>query len=138
MCLYKSAWYLFGFLTLANLFGAKFADKRTKWLTFAFLPPGYGQTEATAAISISLPGDFNSGSVGTPALCCEVKLADVPEQEYYAKNGKGEVCARGMNIFMGYYKDEEKTAEALDSDSWLHTGDIGMWLPVSSFVRFEC
>ena len=71
-------------------------------------------------------------------MCCEVKLTDVPEKEYYAKDGKGEVCARGMNIFMGYYKDEEKTAESLDEDGWLHTGDIGMWLPVSSFVCFEC
>jgi len=93
---------------------------------------GYGQTESTAAISISLPGDYFSGSVGTPGLCNEVKLVDVPEKNYFAKDGKGEVCARGTNIFKGYYKDEEKTKEALDEDGWLHTGDVGMWLPNGS------
>ena len=63
--------------------------------------PGYGQTEATAGISISLPGDFFSGSVGTPAICNEVKLVDVPEKNYFVKEGKGEICARGHNIFKG-------------------------------------
>ena len=94
---------------------------------------GYGQTEATAAITISVPGDYYSGSVGTPALCNVVKLVDVPEQNYYADQGKGEVCAKGTNIFIGYYKDKVKTAEALDEDGWLHTGDIGTWLPVRLF-----
>lgn len=90
---------------------------------------GYGQTEATAAISVSLPGDYESGSVGTPALCNMVKLEDVPEKNYFAAQGKGEVCAKGHNIFKGYYRDPTKTAEALDSEGWLHTGDVGMWLP---------
>lgn len=97
-----------------------------------YFSEGYGQTESTAAISISIPNDYFSGSVGTPVLCNEVKLVDVPEKEYWAKDGKGEVCAKGTNIFKGYYKDPEKTAEALDEDGWLHTGDIGMWLPNGS------
>jgi len=69
--------------------------------------------------------------VGPPVACCCVKLVDVPEMEYYAVNGQGEVCVKGTNVFQGYYKEDEKTNETIDSDGWHHTGDVGMWLPVS-------
>ena len=59
-----------------------------------------------------------------------IKLVDVPEMNYFAANNCGEVCAFGPNVFTGYLCDEEKTAEALDSDGWLHTGDIGTWTEV--------
>ncbi|KFV82204.1 Long-chain-fatty-acid--CoA ligase 1 [Struthio camelus australis] len=90
---------------------------------------GYGQTECTAGCSLSLPGDWTAGHVGAPMPCNIIKLVDVEEMNYLAVKGEGEVCVKGPNVFRGYLKDPEKTAEALDKDGWLHTGDIGKWLP---------
>ncbi|NXY75384.1 ACSL1 ligase, partial [Glareola pratincola] len=90
---------------------------------------GYGQTECTAGCSLSLPGDWTAGHVGAPMPCSIIKLVDVQEMNYSAARGEGEVCVKGPNVFRGYLKDPEKTAEALDKDGWLHTGDIGKWLP---------
>uniref|UniRef100_A0A671LRR6 Long-chain-fatty-acid--CoA ligase n=1 Tax=Sinocyclocheilus anshuiensis TaxID=1608454 RepID=A0A671LRR6_9TELE len=89
----------------------------------------YGQTECTAACSFTMPGDWHTGHVGVPIPCNIVKLVDVEEMNYFASNGEGEVCVKGKNVFRGYLNDPEKTAEALDQDGWLHTGDIGKWLP---------
>ncbi|XP_051522803.1 long-chain-fatty-acid--CoA ligase 5-like [Myxocyprinus asiaticus] len=89
----------------------------------------YGQTECTAACTFSIPGDWRAGHVGIPVSCNFVKLVDVEEMNYFASNGEGEVCVKGNNVFLGYLNDPEKTAEALDKDGWLHTGDIGKWLP---------
>ncbi|NXK29872.1 ACSL1 ligase, partial [Piprites chloris] len=90
---------------------------------------GYGQTECTAGCSLSLPGDWTAGHVGAPMPCNIIKLVDVQEMNYLASKGEGEVCVKGPIVFRGYLKDPEKTAEALDKDGWLHTGDIGKWLP---------
>uniref|UniRef100_A0A671R9V2 Long-chain-fatty-acid--CoA ligase n=1 Tax=Sinocyclocheilus anshuiensis TaxID=1608454 RepID=A0A671R9V2_9TELE len=90
---------------------------------------GYGQTECTAGCTMSLPGDWTAGHVGAPLPCNFVKLLDVPEMNYFAANGEGEVCVKGSNVFQGYLKDPERTSEAIDKDGWLHTGDVGKWLP---------
>uniref|UniRef100_A0A8C2G513 Arachidonate--CoA ligase n=1 Tax=Cyprinus carpio TaxID=7962 RepID=A0A8C2G513_CYPCA len=90
---------------------------------------GYGQTECTAGSTATIPGDWTAGHVGAPLPCNDIKLVDVAEMNYYAAKGEGEVCVRGPNVFKGYLKDPEKTKEALDEDGWVHTGDIGRWLP---------
>uniref|UniRef100_A0AAQ4QSC3 Arachidonate--CoA ligase n=1 Tax=Gasterosteus aculeatus aculeatus TaxID=481459 RepID=A0AAQ4QSC3_GASAC len=95
----------------------------------SFFYEGYGQTECTAGCSMSMPGDWTAGHVGAPLPCNAIKLLDVPEMNYLAANGEGEVCVKGPNVFQGYLKDPEKTAEAIDKDGWLHTGDVGKWLP---------
>ncbi|XP_076439689.1 long-chain-fatty-acid--CoA ligase 5-like [Babylonia areolata] len=90
---------------------------------------GYGQTESGVGVTFNIPGETESGNVGPPLPCNFVKLVDVPEMDYFAKADKGEVCCKGGNVMKGYYQNPEKTAEALDKDGWLHSGDIGMWLP---------
>uniref|UniRef100_A0A8B9VRM3 Long-chain-fatty-acid--CoA ligase n=1 Tax=Anas zonorhyncha TaxID=75864 RepID=A0A8B9VRM3_9AVES len=89
----------------------------------------YGQTECSAGCTFSMPGDWTTGHVGPPLACNIIKLDDVEEMNYYSSNNEGEVCIKGPNVFKGYLKDPEKTAEAIDKDGWLHTGDIGKWMP---------
>jgi long-chain acyl-CoA synthetase len=89
----------------------------------------YGQTECTAAATLTLPNDFTSGHVGGPIPCCHVKLIDAPELEYFSKNDEGEICVRGPSVTKGYFHDPERTKEILDADGWLRTGDVGRWLP---------
>ncbi|XP_057321321.1 long-chain-fatty-acid--CoA ligase 5 isoform X1 [Microplitis mediator] len=104
-------------------------------LTFArcalgcLIVEGYGQTECCAPITLTIQGDYVPEHVGPPVACCCIKLVDVPEMEYWAANNQGEVCVKGTNVFYGYYKNPEKTAEVIDEQGWHHTGDIGMWLP---------
>ncbi|KAM8799105.1 long-chain-fatty-acid--CoA ligase 6 [Eudromia elegans] len=90
---------------------------------------GYGQTECTAGCTFTTPGDWTSGHVGAPLPCNLIRLTDVEELNYFASKGEGEICVKGPNVFKGYLKDEEKTTEALDEEGWLHTGDVGKWLP---------
>uniref|UniRef100_A0A8B9QFR6 Long-chain-fatty-acid--CoA ligase n=1 Tax=Apteryx owenii TaxID=8824 RepID=A0A8B9QFR6_APTOW len=89
----------------------------------------YGQTECSAGCTFSMPGDWTTGHVGAPIACNIIKLEDVEEMNYFSSNNEGEVCVKGPNVFKGYLKDPEKTAEAIDKDGWLHTGDIGKWMP---------
>lgn len=93
---------------------------------------GYGMTETSCVISMTLPGDATAGHVGGPCSSCEIKLVDIPEMSYTnadQPNPRGEICIRGPIVFKGYYKDDKQTQEVLDADGWFHTGDVGTWLP---------
>ena len=93
---------------------------------------GYGMTETACTITLTAPWETTAGHVGGPVPCCEVKLVDVPEMSYTAAdapNPRGEICVRGPSVFAGYHKAPDLTAEILDADGWLHTGDVGEWLP---------
>ena len=74
----------------------------------------YGQTECAGPATLSLPGDWGPGQ-GPPLPCCNIKLADCPELEYWAAHGRGEVCIRGTNVMLGYYRDQVRTAQTIDS-----------------------
>ncbi|KAI8070840.1 hypothetical protein BC940DRAFT_295686 [Gongronella butleri] len=87
----------------------------------------YGSTENTGCATHTHINETRAGHVGSPCLITELKLVDVPEMNYRATDPepRGEICTRGPGTFMGYYKDEEKTKEAL-IDGWYHTGDVGV------------
>jgi long-chain acyl-CoA synthetase len=80
---------------------------------------GYGLTESSPVLTVARPGNkLLRGSVGKPLPGVEVKIESPDE------NGVGEVLARGQNIMLGYYNNEEAT-EAVLQDRWLKTGDLG-------------
>ncbi|KAJ2000934.1 long-chain fatty acid-CoA ligase [Coemansia thaxteri] len=88
---------------------------------------GFGLTEASGLVSVQLPNDTSFSNVGAPCPSVEMKLVDVPEAKYFAKNGQGEIWVRGPSIFKGYLDNEELTKETMTEDGWLMTGDIGQW-----------
>lgn len=91
----------------------------------AAISEGYGMTESTGIISMRTSEYTESKpySVGLPAALMQVKVVDETGKEV-GPNEEGEVIARGANVMTGYYKDPEKTADAL-RDGWLWTHDLG-------------
>ena len=75
---------------------------------------GYGMTESGGVISLNHPGAERRGTVGRPIAGCEVRIA-----------ADGEVLARGPMVFPGYHANPGASAEVLDDEGWLHTGDLG-------------
>lgn len=79
----------------------------------------YGMSESSGPHTISWSEDFCITSCGKVMPGCKTKL-DNPD-----KDGNGEICFWGRHVFMGYLNMPDKTAEALDQDGWLHSGDLG-------------
>lgn len=88
----------------------------------------YGLTEAAGTICTSRLDDSYQqrvGRLGVPLDEWEVRIVDPDSGADCPPGALGEIVARGPNMLGGYYKDPAKTAEAIDSDGWLHTGDLG-------------
>jgi long-subunit acyl-CoA synthetase (AMP-forming) len=83
----------------------------------------WGMSETCGAGTCNRPGEVKIGTVGPPSPGCEIKIAD-----------DGEVLIRSEFVMLGYRNLPDKTSEALDSDGWLHTGDIGE-LDADGFLR---
>lgn len=81
---------------------------------------GYGATECAPIICYEDWRNFVPGSCGKAVVHMEVKI-----DSYDPENVPGEILARGLNVMLGYYKNEEATAQTLDSEGWYHTGDLG-------------
>ena len=82
---------------------------------------GYGMTECGPIISYEDWKSFRPGSCGKAAPRMEIRI-DSPDPQYTV----GEILVRGDNVMLGYYKNPESTAQAIDKDGWLHTGDLGV------------
>jgi len=79
----------------------------------------YGMSECSGPHTVGKPHLWSTGSCGPAITGSETKLAD-PDAD-----GNGEICMRGRHVFMGYLKNEKATAETIDQDGFLHSGDIG-------------
>ena len=82
---------------------------------------GYGATECAPIICYAPWDKFKQGSCGKAAPRMEVRIDSNDPQ-----NKPGEILARGMNVMLGYYKNDEATEATLDSEGWYHTGDLGI------------
>ena len=92
-----------------------------------FVKQGYGMTEAAPATHMIPPDPAldRPGSVGVPVPNTECKVIDVGTGAELGPRQEGEICLRGPQVMRGYLNRPEATAESLDAEGWLHTGDIG-------------
>ncbi len=101
--------------------------EETKVRTGADVLIAFGQTEGGGCLSATRPDDsfeVKSATVGKPMAHLDVKLIDPASGEVVAVGQRGELCYRGFPIMLGYYQMPEQTAETIDGEGWLHSGDL--------------
>jgi fatty-acyl-CoA synthase len=89
----------------------------------------YGQTESSPVITQTRTDDaleLRVATVGRSLPDVEVKIVDIETGETLPPGKQGELCTRGYHVMKGYYKMPDETARAIDSDNWLHTGDLAI------------
>ena len=87
----------------------------------------FGQTESTGGVTYTPPGDSferKSATVGIPHPHLDVKVINPATGEVVPCRERGEFCCRGFAVMAGYYNMPDKTAQTIDADGWLHTGDL--------------
>ena len=90
---------------------------------------GYGQTESTPVVTMSElddPLELRVSTVGKALPSTEMKIASLVDGTTLPLGEQGEVCTRGYMVMRGYDDEAEATARAIDSEGWLHTGDVGL------------
>ena len=96
-----------------------------------------GMTECTAGFTtcaLEDPVEVRSTTVGRFMDHVEGKIVDPVTGETLPNGQTGEICARSYMVMMGYYRAPDLTAEAIDADGWLHTGDLG-WLDETGYIH---
>ena len=89
---------------------------------------GFGQTEASPYLTHTLPDDPHPdwiSTVGRPMPQTEIKIVNTETGAIVPVGEIGEICARGYSIMKDYFDNPEATRSAIDSEGWLHTGDLG-------------
>jgi fatty-acyl-CoA synthase len=87
----------------------------------------FGQTECSPVATMTSPTDTiedKASTIGAPMPHVEIKIVDPENGETLPIGGIGEVCTRGYHVMHGYFDMPDQTAETIDSDGWLHTGDL--------------
>ena len=92
-------------------------------ITGCSITEGYGLTETSPVVSVNIPGQELLGTVGVIVPDTQVKIVD-DKGETQPPQGAGELCVKGPQVMRGYWNKPQETANCIDSEGWLRTGDI--------------